>query len=135
MNQHQNESWYPYPVKELKSNKMRKKGHFIKQLMNKMKQGKRTEKKTNQEIRKGSSKLLNTLIIKFSLVTDSICGPGNCPLIKIPWKKKNRKQKQNQHFFSHKSLNYQIKKWVLHNIDAKTKSNTCCLTPRGQMSP
>lgn len=48
------------------------------------------QKKTNQEIRKGSSKLLKTLIIKFSLVTDSICGPGNCPLIKIPWKKESK---------------------------------------------
>lgn len=38
----------------------------------------------NQEMRKGSSKLLKTLIIKLSLVTDSICGPGNCPLINIP---------------------------------------------------
>lgn len=41
-------------------------------------------KRTNQVMRKGSSKLLKTLIIKLSLVTASIAGPGNCPFISIP---------------------------------------------------
>lgn len=39
---------------------------------------------TNQVRRKGWSKLLKTLTIKLSLVTDSMAGPGNCPLINIP---------------------------------------------------
>lgn len=37
-----------------------------------------------QERRKGSSKLLKTLIMRLSLVTEWISGPGNCPLISIP---------------------------------------------------
>ena len=57
-------------------------------LWTKTEKGKNEKRKANQEIRKGSSKLLKALIIKFSLVTTSICGPGNCPLIKISWKRK-----------------------------------------------
>lgn len=38
----------------------------------------------DQEMRNGSGKLLKTLMITLSLVTASICGPGNCPLIRIP---------------------------------------------------
>lgn len=40
--------------------------------------------RSNQEMRKGSGKLLKTLTMRLSLVTASICGPGNFPLIKIP---------------------------------------------------
>lgn len=39
---------------------------------------------TYQERRKGSSKLLKTLMMMLSLVTEYISGPGNCPLIRIP---------------------------------------------------
>lgn len=45
---------------------------------------KKRRKSTNQDMRKGSSKLLKTLIMRLSLVTESICGPGNCPFINIP---------------------------------------------------
>lgn len=37
-----------------------------------------------QERRKGSSKLLKTLMMMLSFVTEYISGPGNCPLIRIP---------------------------------------------------
>lgn len=37
-----------------------------------------------QERRKGSFKLLKTLMMRLSLVTEWISGPGNCPLIRIP---------------------------------------------------
>ncbi|RRT33002.1 hypothetical protein B296_00052656 [Ensete ventricosum] len=39
---------------------------------------------TDQEMRNGSVKLLKTFTIRLSLVTASICGPGNCPSISIP---------------------------------------------------
>ena len=42
------------------------------------------ESSSDQEMRNGSGKLLNTLTMTLSLVTASICGPGNCPLIRIP---------------------------------------------------
>ena len=36
------------------------------------------------ERRKGTGRLLKTLTMMLSLVTASICGPGNWPLISIP---------------------------------------------------
>jgi hypothetical protein len=39
-----------------------------------------------QERRNGSLRLLKTLTTRLSLVTASICGPGNWPLIRIPCK-------------------------------------------------
>lgn len=39
---------------------------------------------TYHERRNGSGKLLKTLIIMLSFVTEYISGPGNCPFIKIP---------------------------------------------------
>lgn len=37
-----------------------------------------------QERRNGAGRLLKTLMMMLSLVTASICGPGNWPLIRIP---------------------------------------------------
>lgn len=35
---------------------------------------------------------MKTLIMRLSLVTEWISGPGNCPLIKIPWKQPDQRQ-------------------------------------------
>lgn len=42
---------------------------------------------TDHEMRKGSGKLLWTLMMRLSLVTEKIFGPGNWPLISIPCSK------------------------------------------------
>lgn len=55
-------------------------------------------KSTYQEMRKGSSKLLKTLIIKLSLVTHSIGGPGNCPFINIPCQYLNKNIKLSSQY-------------------------------------
>uniref|UniRef100_A0A0A8YV99 Uncharacterized protein n=1 Tax=Arundo donax TaxID=35708 RepID=A0A0A8YV99_ARUDO len=38
-----------------------------------------------QVMRKGSSRWLMTLTMRLSLVTQSMRGPGNCPLIRMPF--------------------------------------------------
>ena len=42
-----------------------------------------------QEMRKGSSKLLKTLMMRLSLVTQWMSGPGNWPLMSIPWRRRD----------------------------------------------
>lgn len=79
---------------------------------------------TNQEMRKGSSKLLKTLMMRLSLVTESICGPGNCPFINIPCI-----SIQNS-FYQHQKFPQQRERERESNDKV-----TCCLTPRGQISP
>ena len=96
------------------------------------------------ESKKGSGKLLWTLMIKLSSVWHSTFGPGNCPLIRIACTPKNRMHKHTM-TNCRRGIYSQMKKTAkyfktLHNLAdwiqrAKKIVRACCGVSSGFMSP
>lgn len=94
-------------------------------------------------MRKGSRRLLKTLMMRLSLVTASICGPGNWPLISIPCPPsatthpRTRPEIPSRRLATEKNneKKERKKKKKKARNGAIQESHTCCLTPSGQMSP
>lgn len=72
----------------------------------------RGSEQTDQEMRKGSSRLLKTLMMRLSLVTLSIDGPGNCPFINIPCSRhfliRKQETQNRQKFFRQRHARLEI---------------------------
>lgn len=78
-------------------------------------------------MRNGSSKALKTLIIKLSLVTASMEGPGNCPLINIPCHDNTFSSNKSTETHTHTKEKKKVVKYLLFNT--KRINITVCNIP------
>lgn len=106
-------------------------------------------------MRKGSGKLLKTLMMRLSFVTEYISGPGNCPFIKIPCKIRHEKRQLSETKYKIQVFIYMIDQSLSNTgrMESTQGSNfwwpsfkrvinstilwnfTCWRTPIGYMSP
>lgn len=72
-------------------------------------------------MRNGSGKLLCTLMMRLLLVTEYISGPGNCPLIRIPW---------NTYKNVYSVVRYQTKQRIINFCKKNTKTTNLLFDPK-----